>query len=76
MLCRPGPGRENAVFAVTSARAARMSAPCQAPGPYPSSTMRAVTVASGIADIVVLTLDAVLIGSLEETWGRLCSPPW
>src|SRR5437867_323626 len=60
MLWRPSAGRQNASGAGTSARAAFRSEPCQAPGPYPSSTMRARTRASKPLGIAVLVFVAVL----------------
>src|SRR6185503_10173134 len=60
MLWRPSAGRQKASAAGTSARAAFNSEPCQAPGPYPSSTIRARTRASKPLGIAVLVLVAVL----------------
>src|SRR5258705_7623557 len=60
MLWRPSAGRQKASASGTSARAAFKSEPCQAPGPYPSSTRRARTRASKPLGIAVLVLVAVL----------------
>src|SRR5512133_1581392 len=62
MLWRPGPGRQNARRGVTAVSAARKSAPCQAPGPYPSSTIRRVTVgSSGVAIVVLAVIVSVMV---------------
>src|SRR2546427_6957651 len=61
MQCRSGAGRQKASSGATSASAAFRSAPCQAPGPYPSSMTRASTVASNPSGIVVLALVVVLM---------------
>src|SRR5215471_16004212 len=61
MLWRSGLDRQNATSGATSDSAAFMSAPCQAPGPYPSRRMRGSTCVRASRGASVLVAVFVLI---------------
>src|SRR6186997_1913325 len=70
MLCRPGWGLQKASCGVTSSSAALRSAPCHAPGPYPSCAMRVSAATSTTLFAAILVDVAVLISGLGvlECW--------
>src|SRR5215469_2519766 len=79
MLCRPGAGRQKAISGETSVSAAFRSAPCQAPGPYPSSRTRVRNRASGVSETALLLvlmkasfgLNGMKIGSVDAPRAKL-----